>query len=348
MKRWRRWLRRLRQGISTCPACAKEYVGSGDPELCFACWLLEHPPDDTPAPIGKTGAGGWNYYAEPNTIVAVSRADVLDYLAGCPKSRSIWFDVMHNSATPAYNGIGVIRGFQQYHMSKGWSDIGYHWCITPDGTIYLGRNLVHQGAHAFAEGNRGSMGYCLVGDFSGGGGTPTSAQISSAGFLARAHGAAFGYGNHTGHRFVADPSIPSHATSCPGTNVSLAMVRQWTSGAPAPAEEDEMAFAINSSGPDPVKLWLTSAKIGGLRKGITELRVDNRGDETLHLLVQIQVKSSGDYGEKKRKIDPSKPHQSSLDVFDLGATFNNANAGDVEVLLTGDQPFVAELWQEIT
>lgn len=114
-----------------------------------------------------------------------------------------------------------------------------------------------------------------------------------------------------------------------------------------PVEEEEMALAITDSGPVPVKEWVTTGKIG-IRNGKAEMHVDNRGSGVLHLTVQIQVKSSGDFGNVTRKIDPSSPKRSSLDVFDIGGTFRNPNAGELEIILTGDQPFYAERWQEIT
>lgn len=228
--------------LCQCSGCGKEYLGSTeDPEVCFACWMANHteeeideilkkavPPDDL------VGAGGWDFYKMPNTIRAMSRADVLDYLANCPKSRKIWRAVGHNSASPNGCGIAIPRGFQAYHISKGWSDIGYHWVIDTCGTIYIGRNLVYQGAHAHAEGNIGSMGWCWVGNFSGGGGLPSKEQIDSARFLCGAHRATFGYGceSEYGHRWVV---YPEHATSCPGTNItSQQMLRNWVCGSTPP------------------------------------------------------------------------------------------------------------------
>lgn len=123
-------------------------------------------------------------------------------------------------------------------------------------------------------------------------------------------------------------------------------VRPNYSATPSP-KEIEMALAITSSGPAPVRSWITTGKLG-LRNGKVEMHVDNRGTAKLNLTVQVQVKSSGDFGNITRKIDASVPKLSSLDVFDLGATFKNPNAGEVEIILTGDQPFVAERWQEIT
>ena len=55
----------------------------------------------------------------------------------------------------------TIRG---WHLSRGFSDIGYHYVILKDGTIEDGRDYKLQGAHAYGK-NRDSIGVCLIGDF---------------------------------------------------------------------------------------------------------------------------------------------------------------------------------------
>lgn len=81
--------------------------------------------------------------------------------------------VVHHSASP----ITVRRGkesvpvnaamIRQWHLTKGWSDIGYHFVILPDGRCEEGRPLYRPGAHC-AVGHRNflGIGICLVGNFS--------------------------------------------------------------------------------------------------------------------------------------------------------------------------------------
>jgi N-acetylmuramoyl-L-alanine amidase len=81
--------------------------------------------------------------------------------------------VIHHSASPTR----VRRGkdlipvdaamIRQWHLGNGWSDIGYHFVILPDGTCEEGRPLYRQGAHCTA-GHRNfiGIGICLVGNFS--------------------------------------------------------------------------------------------------------------------------------------------------------------------------------------
>jgi len=48
-------------------------------------------------------------------------------------------------------------------ICRGWLDIGYHYLITKDGTIYFGRDIHKPGAHCKGH-NRDSIGICLTGN----------------------------------------------------------------------------------------------------------------------------------------------------------------------------------------
>lgn len=50
---------------------------------------------------------------------------------------------------------------------RGWSDVGYHYVITRDGRIQVGRPLDRAGAHAKGY-NQSSIGICYVGGVSEG------------------------------------------------------------------------------------------------------------------------------------------------------------------------------------
>lgn len=71
------------------------------------------------------------------------------------------FIVIHCSATRPNADIGA-REIRQWHMSKGWSDIGYHFVIRRSGLVEVGRPLSEEGAHVRGFNNR-SVGVCLVG-----------------------------------------------------------------------------------------------------------------------------------------------------------------------------------------
>lgn len=81
--------------------------------------------------------------------------------------------VVHHSASP----VNVRRGkeivpvnaamIREWHLTKGWSDIGYHFVILPDGRCEDGRPLYRPGAHCnVGHRNFIGIGICLVGNFS--------------------------------------------------------------------------------------------------------------------------------------------------------------------------------------
>lgn len=59
--------------------------------------------------------------------------------------------------------IGDVKVIRQWHLQRGFADVGYHFIIRRDGEIEVGRTLDVIGAHC--EGyNRDSVGTCLVGE----------------------------------------------------------------------------------------------------------------------------------------------------------------------------------------
>lgn len=59
----------------------------------------------------------------------------------------------------------LIRQFQQGHFNQGWSDIGYHYLITPSGRIFAGRKPKTTGAHAGDNYGNSCPGVCVVGNY---------------------------------------------------------------------------------------------------------------------------------------------------------------------------------------
>ena len=68
--------------------------------------------------------------------------------------------IIHCSAT----SLGVTpKEIRDYHVNVlGWSDVGYHFLITPDGEIHNGRPLNQVGSHCKGH-NFDSVGICLIG-----------------------------------------------------------------------------------------------------------------------------------------------------------------------------------------
>jgi len=55
-----------------------------------------------------------------------------------------------------------VESIGNYHRTKGWNGIGYHFWVSRDGTAYPGRALEKAGAHCVGH-NRHSVGICYEG-----------------------------------------------------------------------------------------------------------------------------------------------------------------------------------------
>lgn len=81
--------------------------------------------------------------------------------------------VIHHSAslTSIRRGREIVpvntAMIREWHLLNGWSDIGYHFVILPDGRCEEGRPLYRPGAHCnVGHRNFIGIGVCLVGNFS--------------------------------------------------------------------------------------------------------------------------------------------------------------------------------------
>lgn len=69
--------------------------------------------------------------------------------------------IIHCSATPEGRQT-TIEEIKQWHLQRGWNDIGYHYVIYLDGTIHKGRPESVVGAHCSGY-NKNSIGICYIG-----------------------------------------------------------------------------------------------------------------------------------------------------------------------------------------
>jgi N-acetylmuramoyl-L-alanine amidase len=69
--------------------------------------------------------------------------------------------IIHCSATPEGRDV-CTDTIRQWHLDRGWRDIGYHYVIELDGSIVTGRPIEQVGAHCKGY-NRESIGICYVG-----------------------------------------------------------------------------------------------------------------------------------------------------------------------------------------
>ena len=76
-------------------------------------------------------------------------------------AEDIEYFVVHHSAG---NKNLTIEDINKEHQALGWTCVGYHAYILPDGTIQYGRPTCYQGAHAYGH-NDESLGVCLAGYF---------------------------------------------------------------------------------------------------------------------------------------------------------------------------------------
>jgi N-acetyl-anhydromuramyl-L-alanine amidase AmpD len=123
--------------------------------------------------------------------------------------------VVHHTSEPTaahWTGKASMRSIQSYHIdTRQWADIGYHFVIAPDGTVYEGRPVHVVGAHA--PPNTGRLGVCLVGNFEHAE-LVTPAQYAALLLLVRGLVAQYTIvpANITGHR-------DSSETDCPGSSL---------------------------------------------------------------------------------------------------------------------------------
>ena len=119
--------------------------------------------------------------------------------------------IVHCSATPEGRDYTVAQ-IRQWHLQRGFRDIGYHYVIYRDGTIHTGRPVAQAGAHCTGH-NAHSIGVCYIGGVARDNKTPkdtrTEAQKKSlANLLKRLH-ELYPKATLHGHREFANKACPS-------------------------------------------------------------------------------------------------------------------------------------------
>jgi len=84
--------------------------------------------------------------------------------------RSVKEIIIHCSATREGQDIPV-ETIKDWHLARGFNDIGYHFYIDLNGVIYKGRDIDKIGAHCKGR-NRNSIGVCYCGGVEADGKTP--------------------------------------------------------------------------------------------------------------------------------------------------------------------------------
>lgn len=84
--------------------------------------------------------------------------------------------IVHCSATPEGKDYSVDT-IRQWHLQRGFSDIGYHYVIYRDGSIHIGRDESIIGAHCTGH-NTNSIGICYIGGCASDGKTPKDTRTT--------------------------------------------------------------------------------------------------------------------------------------------------------------------------
>lgn len=78
--------------------------------------------------------------------------------------------IIHCSATPENRNV-TVEDINEWHIRRGFNEIGYHYVIYLDGTVHIGRKEEKIGAHC-SKNNLTSIGVCYIGGVAKDGKTP--------------------------------------------------------------------------------------------------------------------------------------------------------------------------------
>ena len=124
-----------------------------------------------------------------------------------PVNELIW----HCAATPEGKDF-TVKDIDAWHKARGWAGIGYHYVVYRDGTIKLGRDIEHTGAHVENH-NVGTIGACYIGGLDRRGKNPkdtrTVEQRASMLWLTKELAKVYGLAKISGHNQYAQKACPS-------------------------------------------------------------------------------------------------------------------------------------------
>jgi hypothetical protein len=85
-----------------------------------------------------------------------------------PKYKKLVLDWNYTAIGIHHSGNRGLKNpveIEAFHINEHrWDDVGYHYLIHPDGTIYEGREILYKGAH-IARQNTGKIGILMLGDY---------------------------------------------------------------------------------------------------------------------------------------------------------------------------------------
>lgn len=139
---------------------------------------------------------------------------------------------LHHSGVTVLQSVEVIHN---YHKSKGWAGIGYHYYVRKDGYIYRGRPENMAGAHCTGI-NSISIGICAEGNFSEE--TMSNVQKQALIELVKDIKSRYDIKWVRGHKEIL-------STSCPGTNFPLEEIKNVIANVETPQITDSIEDLAN-------------------------------------------------------------------------------------------------------
>jgi len=119
--------------------------------------------------------------------------------------------IVHCTATPEGHDYSIAE-IRRWHKNRGFSDIGYHYAIHPNGTVENGRDVDISGAHCTGH-NSHSIGVAYIGGCASDGKTPkdtrTQDQKASLASLLIDLRKLYPTAKIHGHRDFANKACPS-------------------------------------------------------------------------------------------------------------------------------------------
>ena len=119
--------------------------------------------------------------------------------------------IVHCAATPEGKDFTVAQ-IKQWHLQRGFTDIGYHYVVYRDGSIHTGRPESKSGTHCTGH-NAISIGVCYIGGMDATNKNPkdtrTPAQKASLLKLLKELKAKYPKAKIFGHRNFANKACPS-------------------------------------------------------------------------------------------------------------------------------------------
>ena len=187
-------------------------------------------------------------------IEQVTLAELHRILDAAPAKRPRNEIILHHTWSPTaaqYKGRPTWAAIDGYHeKTRGWSDIGYHIGVAPDGSIWLLRPIQASGAHCVGHNSYG-IGVVMLGNYDKGKDDPAKVLPMAADVCAAlCKRFDIPVAKIFGHRDFANKS-------CPGTAIDMGAFRKSVAGgsAPKPAPATTNAWRF--------KCWVQDGEVKG-------------------------------------------------------------------------------------